>query len=149
VGHATPSAGHSARRSNFQAIKQPLGADSLAPKFFDAPAKCAIRRHQDRMVCCVSRESNERVVALGGSVDHGHSVGDTFFDAAPSGSFENHHNRIRETAVARRRANTAHKRARRTWPIFPPASRARTDHVRRVNQQHDGTLVHPALDQAR
>ncbi len=77
--------------SLLQAVKQPLRADDLAPQFFNASAKRSIRRYQDQLTLRLSNEANKHFIAVRGRMEHGHSVGDTSFDAAPGRSFESGH----------------------------------------------------------
>jgi hypothetical protein len=88
----------------------------------------------------------EHVVTTVWCMDNPDTVNDALPYAATSGTFEDHHSGLDESICSGCGTNPFHKCPGCSWSIAPPSRGTRTDHVRRIDQEHCPSLAHQTLE---
>jgi hypothetical protein len=80
-------------------------------------------------------------------MEDGDAVGGARLDPEAGSPFEDHHDGLGEPTGSRRRTNSLHERSGGSRSIPPPTRRPRPNHVRRIDEKHDSSLIDPEAAQ--
>jgi hypothetical protein len=117
-------------------IDEPSGPCHIRSQVLGSLAQSTVGRHQRHLIGSIGSDGNEGVVPAAGRMNNGYPVDHPRLDAAAGEAFEDDDNGFGEPPRCGRSANSPDEGAGCSWPIPPPAVRARPDHVCRIDEKH-------------
>ncbi len=84
---------------------------------------------------------DQRIVTTASGVEHGHPVGDATLCPVARLALEDHDDGFGNPSRTNRRSHLVHEGTGCSRPVPPPARGTGSDHVGRINEKHDSSLI--------
>jgi hypothetical protein len=123
-------------------LEEPAWSNHLGPQGLSPPPQLAIRGDEcDHLIRDVRDDINEGVVTATGGVEDRDAVSDSVRDALSSPAFQDDDYGLGDPSRVDGSSYLGHESSGRSCSIPPPAGRTRPDHIRRVNEKHNPSLI--------
>lgn len=122
-------------RSVHEPVEQPARPDDLGIGRSHPCGKSSIGGDHDHLSMGLG-DGHDRVVALTGRVHDLHPVHVRLAGPSPASSLQHERHRRGQPSRGHGRPHSFREASCRAWPIAPPTSRPRPDHVGSVDHQH-------------